>query len=274
MTTVNLFTRPGVQGRRASPPTIPTCGAMALAKAIDAIDLGAEFGATIYVLWGGREGIEADAAKPVRDALDRYAEAIDSLLRLRPRPGLRHALRHRAQAQRTARRHLSADRRPRAGLHQRLDSPEMVGVNPEFAHETMAGLSLRPRRRPGAVGRQAVPHRPQRPAHRALRPGLPLRRGGHQGGVLPVHLLGDLGLRRHPPLRRPPLPNRGRRRRLGLRPRLHPHISHSAREGRAIRGRRRDQGGPRGRARARPRHANDGRRRVGRGAAHVREVAR
>ena len=43
-----------------------------------------------------------------------------------------------------------------------LDRPEMVGVNPEVAHETMAGLSFHARRRPGAVGGQALPHRPQR----------------------------------------------------------------------------------------------------------------
>ncbi len=39
------------------------------------------------------------------------------------------------------------------------------------------------RDRPGAVGGQAVPRRPQRAAHRPLRPGLPLRRRGPQGGV-------------------------------------------------------------------------------------------
>ena len=28
-------------------------------------------------MWGGREGVEADAAKDVRTALDRYKEAVD-----------------------------------------------------------------------------------------------------------------------------------------------------------------------------------------------------
>jgi len=45
----------------------------ALAKTLDAIELGVELGARIYVMWGGREGCESDAAKDVRAALDRYA---------------------------------------------------------------------------------------------------------------------------------------------------------------------------------------------------------
>ena len=64
-------------------------------------------------------------------------------VRVRRRPGLRHALRDRAEAERAARRHLPADRRARAALHLDARSgPEMVGVNPEVAHETMAGLSF------------------------------------------------------------------------------------------------------------------------------------
>ena len=37
-----------------------------MAKTLDAIDLGAELGAEVFVMWGGREGVEADAAKDVR----------------------------------------------------------------------------------------------------------------------------------------------------------------------------------------------------------------
>ena len=46
-------------------------------KACEATELGAEFGANVFVLWGGREGMEAEAAKDVRLALDRYKEAVD-----------------------------------------------------------------------------------------------------------------------------------------------------------------------------------------------------
>ncbi len=63
-------------------------------------------------------------------------------LRVHPRAGLRHAARTGAQAERAAGRHLPADGRPRARLHRELDHPEMVGVNPEVGHETMAGLNV------------------------------------------------------------------------------------------------------------------------------------
>ena len=95
----------------------------AIGKTMRAIDLGAELGAEVYVFWGGREGTEAGAAKDPRDALERYREAIDVLVRLRRRAGLRPALRDRAQAQRAARRHLPADRRPRAALHHDARAP-------------------------------------------------------------------------------------------------------------------------------------------------------
>ena len=37
--------------------------AYALQKTMRAMDLGAEFGAKIFVLWGGREGVETDACR-------------------------------------------------------------------------------------------------------------------------------------------------------------------------------------------------------------------
>ncbi len=49
------------------------------------------------------------------------------------------------------------------GFIQTLDHPDMVGVNPEFAHEHMAGLNFM-HAVAQALGRgQAVPYRPQRP---------------------------------------------------------------------------------------------------------------
>jgi xylose isomerase len=44
----------------------------AVQKTLRAIELGMELGAPTFVFWGGREGVEADAAKPARDALERY----------------------------------------------------------------------------------------------------------------------------------------------------------------------------------------------------------
>ncbi len=62
MATTNLFTDP-VFKDGAFTANDPRVRAYAMQKTLDAIDLGAEFGAKVYVFWGGREGVETDAAK-------------------------------------------------------------------------------------------------------------------------------------------------------------------------------------------------------------------
>ncbi len=141
MATTNLFSHP-VFKDGAFTANDPTVRRYALAKTIDAIDLGAELGAQTYVLWGGREGVECDAAKDVPAALDCYAEAVNAIceyirdrgyeleVAIEPKPNeprgdlflptVGHAL----------------------AFINELDHPEMVGLNPEFAHETMSGLSF------------------------------------------------------------------------------------------------------------------------------------
>jgi xylose isomerase len=114
----------------------------AIGKAMRSIDLGAELGAEVYVFWGGREGTEAAVAKDPRDALDRYREAIDVLADYVVEQGydLRFALEPKPNEPR------GDIFLPTIGhaLHfiETLNRPEMVGVNPEVAHETMAGLSF------------------------------------------------------------------------------------------------------------------------------------
>src|SRR3954463_13734015 len=51
----------------------------ALAKVARNIDLAAELGAPIYVLWGGREGSESNGGKHIGSALDRYREGMNTL---------------------------------------------------------------------------------------------------------------------------------------------------------------------------------------------------
>jgi len=46
-----------------------------LQKTMNAIDLGVELGAKVYVFWGGREGTETDAAKNPLDAIKRMRAA-------------------------------------------------------------------------------------------------------------------------------------------------------------------------------------------------------
>ena len=114
----------------------------AMQKTLRAIDLGLELGAPTFVFWGGREGVEADAAKPAYDALERYREAVDFLCEhVRDRG---HDMRFAIEPK---------PNEPRGDIFlptvghalafiERLQHPEMVGVNPELAHETMAGLSF------------------------------------------------------------------------------------------------------------------------------------
>jgi xylose isomerase len=141
MVTTNLFSRP-IFKEGAFTANDPEVRRFAVRKACEAIDLGAEFGAEIFVMWGGREGVEADAAKDVRTALDRYKEAVDLCCEyIRDQGlGMRIAMEPKPNE-------------PRGDIFLptvghvlafigALEWPDMVGLNPEFAHETMSGLSF------------------------------------------------------------------------------------------------------------------------------------
>ncbi len=114
----------------------------AIGKAMRALDLAGRLNAEVFVFWGGREGTEAGAAKDPRDALDRYREAVDVLAGYAVAQGydLRFAIEPKPNEPR------GDIFLPTVGhaLHfiTTLQRPEMVGVNPEVAHETMAGLSF------------------------------------------------------------------------------------------------------------------------------------
>ena len=78
MATTNLFRDP-VFNDGAFTANDPEVRAYALQKTMRAIDLGVELGATTYVFWGGREGVETDAAKDPLDAIKRFRDAINFL---------------------------------------------------------------------------------------------------------------------------------------------------------------------------------------------------
>jgi xylose isomerase len=141
MATTNLFSRP-VFKEGAFTANDPDVRRFAVRKTVDAIDLGAELSATVYVMWGGREGVEADAAKDVRAALDRYKEAVDLCC---------EHIRDRGYDMRIAIEPKPNEPRgdmflPTVGhalaFVDMLEWPDMVGLNPEFAHETMSGLNF------------------------------------------------------------------------------------------------------------------------------------
>ena len=155
----------------------------AIGKAMRFIDIAAELGAEVYVFWGGREGTEAGVAKDPRDALERYREAINVLSDYVVDQGydLRFAMEPKPNEPR------GDIFLPTVGhaLHfiETLDRPGDGRRQPRGRARDDGRAVVPPRDRPGAVGGQALPHRPQRPADRPLRPGLPLRRRGPQGGV-------------------------------------------------------------------------------------------
>jgi xylose isomerase len=141
MATTNLFGHPAFKDGAFTSNDRDVRRA-AIGKAMTSIDLGAELGAEVYVFWGGREGTESGAAKDPRDALERYREAIDVLCEYAIGQGyrMRFAVEPKPNEPR------GDLLLPTVGhaLHfiSTLQHPDMVGVNPEVAHETMAGLSI------------------------------------------------------------------------------------------------------------------------------------
>lgn len=141
MATANLFTDPAFKDGAFS-SNDPKVRAYARQKVLKTMDDGVELGAKTFVFWGGREGTETDSSKSALDSIKRTREALnyfceyvidqgyDYKICLEPKPN-----------------------EPRSDIYfptvgsmlaliATLDHPEMVGVNPEVAHEHMAGLNF------------------------------------------------------------------------------------------------------------------------------------
>ncbi|OLR92135.1 xylose isomerase [Actinokineospora bangkokensis] len=141
MVTTNLFSQP-VFKDGAFTSNDRSVRRYALRKTLRNVDLAAELGARTFVMWGGREGSETDAAKDFRAAFDRYREGVDTVagyvkergydlrLALEPKPNeprgdillptIGHAL----------------------GFIAELEHGDIVGLNPEVGHEQMANLDF------------------------------------------------------------------------------------------------------------------------------------
>ena len=141
MATVNLFYDP-VFRDGAFTSNDASVRAYSVQKTMRAMDLGAEFGAKIFVLWGGREGVETDGCRRPDEAIKRLRDALNYLCEysLSQNYGYKFALE-------------AKPNEPRADIYMpttgaylafitTLDRPEMVGVNPEVAHEHMPGLNM------------------------------------------------------------------------------------------------------------------------------------
>lgn len=141
MATTNLFGDP-IFKDGAFTANDPKVRAYAIQKTMRAIDLGVEFGAKIYVFWGGREGTETDSSKSAVDAIKRNREAMNFFCEyaLDNHYDLKFALEAKPNEPRGDIYNPTTGHM--LGFIATLDHPEMVGVNPEVAHEHMAGLNF------------------------------------------------------------------------------------------------------------------------------------
>src|SRR5215212_7022309 len=141
MATTNLFTHPIFRDCAFTSSDAAVRG-FALQKTMRSIDLGVELGAETYVFWGGREGVETNAAKDPQESLKWFRDALNFLCEYVRSQGytLRFALEPKPNE-------------PRGDIFlptighmlafiYTLDHPDMVGLNPEVAHDTMAGLDF------------------------------------------------------------------------------------------------------------------------------------
>jgi xylose isomerase len=141
MVTTNLFSHPLFK-EGAFTANDRDVRRFSIRKAMRQLELGVELGAKTFVMWGGREGSEVDAAKDVAAALDRYREAVnlmtshiveqgwDIRIAIEPKPNeprgdillptIGHAI----------------------AFTQTLEHPDLVGVNPETGHEQMSNLNF------------------------------------------------------------------------------------------------------------------------------------
>jgi xylose isomerase len=141
MATTNLFYDPAFK-EGAFTSNDARVRAFALQKTMRSMDLGVELGATTYVFWGGREGLETNAAKSPQEAIKRFREALNFLCEYarEQKYDLKFALEAKPNEPRGDI-FLPTSGHMLAFIYT-LDHPEMVGLNPEVAHEQMPGLDF------------------------------------------------------------------------------------------------------------------------------------
>jgi xylose isomerase len=141
MATTNLFGHP-VFKDGAFTSNNAEVRALAIQKTMRAMDLGAELGAKTYVFWGGREGAEVDAGKDAVTACKRFREALNFLCEYSIDQGYGYRFALEAKPNEPRGDIYLPTTGAMLGFITTLQHPEMVGVNPEVAHETIAGLNF------------------------------------------------------------------------------------------------------------------------------------
>jgi len=141
MATTNLFSDP-IFKDGAFTSGDARVRAYAIQKTMASMDMGAELGAKTYVFWGGREGAESDAGKDPTEGLKHFREALNFLCEYSISQGYGYRLALEAKPNEPRGHIYLATTGNMLGFIETLDHPDMVGVNPEVAHETIAGLNF------------------------------------------------------------------------------------------------------------------------------------
>ena len=141
MATVNLFYEPLFRDG-AFTANDAQVRAYALQKTMRAMDLGAEFAAETFVLWGGREGTETDGCRRPDTAIKRFREALNYLVEYSINQNYNYKFALEAKPNEPRGDIYFATTGAYLAFIETLDKPELVGVNPEVAHEQMSGLNF------------------------------------------------------------------------------------------------------------------------------------
>jgi len=141
MATTNLFSHP-VFKEGAFTANDARVRAFALQKTMRAMDLGVELGATTYVFWGGREGVEVNACKDPKEGLKRFRESLNFLCAYAKDNNYDYKFALEAKPNEPRGDIFLPTSGHMLAFINTLDHPEMVGLNPETAHEVMPGLDF------------------------------------------------------------------------------------------------------------------------------------
>jgi xylose isomerase len=114
----------------------------ALQKTMRSMDLGHELGAETYVFWGGREGTETNAGKDIQEAMKWFRDALNFLCEYNIAQGYNYKFAIEPKPNEPRGDIFLPTIGHGLALIYTLDHPDMVGLNPEVAHDTIAGLDF------------------------------------------------------------------------------------------------------------------------------------
>ena len=141
MATVNHFTHPGFKDGALSSRS-DEVRAYAVQKAMRAMDLGNRFGAKIFVMWPGGEGKSTNTGVDSVQRVKWYREGVNALIAYNQQKGYGYRFAFEAKPNEPMSHILFPTTGDFLAFTTTLDDPSICGVNPEKAHETMAGLSF------------------------------------------------------------------------------------------------------------------------------------